>query len=661
MLANLVFNNELNGIELYFGSKPEQKIIDDLKNNNFRWSNFKKCWYAKQKAETIDIANKYTKNNITNEINNQDITTAKINTKQKKDKNNLLPLWDRCQFQKGINNKEQHQYKFVGSNYNSKLTNKEIAVIFRQHLKSQFPEVKFSVRCEGYNSINIYIKESPYIYSKLEYKNNIEPREYRDFEKEHNKELNAILEYCNRLHKSYNFDDSDSMSDYFHVNYYGSASIDYKYKQTEKTEEQKNIMKEFRVKLEEVAKQEEQEKEKQYQEYLKQREIDKIKTEKEREESARQIEIINNNVTVKGLNEAEQYMIIGSEFAKSNKNSTLKQYKKEVYTEKDFYLQNVKITRELHFNTLEALQYFENHLLTDFDFLEGTGGSYTDDQRFTSMFDYQKMSEEERKTVTFNLLGIAVYFNDKLQFVIDTQGYSYSKYIGLTDNIRIEKTITADETISKEELTTLKEQVETLLDFSTETIAENNILHTWNTEHWKNYKEKLKERFIKNNFKLTIEIIRQIPEEQEILKIAMYKLVSETDSMQEQFKNIDLQQGQKITIFKINDFGMMSERQITVDSWECSTYAQYKDVIKLTFKPKDKRKLYYNYFYGNILVFNGWVSLPKTVLNDIEQSNGFIITKSKYLNCDKKQYDEILRYFDRQGIKPMVNTYKPQF
>ena len=41
-------NQELNGIELYFDQKPPQTIIDNLKSNKFRWSGFKKCWYAKQ-------------------------------------------------------------------------------------------------------------------------------------------------------------------------------------------------------------------------------------------------------------------------------------------------------------------------------------------------------------------------------------------------------------------------------------------------------------------------------------------------------------------------------------------------------------------------------------------------------------------------------------
>ena len=55
-MVSLVFNNELNGIELYFDKKPLQNIIDSLKNAGFRWHKLKKCWYAKQSEKALKIA-----------------------------------------------------------------------------------------------------------------------------------------------------------------------------------------------------------------------------------------------------------------------------------------------------------------------------------------------------------------------------------------------------------------------------------------------------------------------------------------------------------------------------------------------------------------------------------------------------------------------------
>ena len=59
-MVSLVFNQELNGIELYFDKKPLQTIINSLKNAGFRWHKLKKCWYAKQSEKTLKVAQSIT-------------------------------------------------------------------------------------------------------------------------------------------------------------------------------------------------------------------------------------------------------------------------------------------------------------------------------------------------------------------------------------------------------------------------------------------------------------------------------------------------------------------------------------------------------------------------------------------------------------------------
>lgn len=54
----IVKNIECKGIELYFGEKPEKKIIEVLKGAKFRWHSMKKCWYAKENENTLGLANK---------------------------------------------------------------------------------------------------------------------------------------------------------------------------------------------------------------------------------------------------------------------------------------------------------------------------------------------------------------------------------------------------------------------------------------------------------------------------------------------------------------------------------------------------------------------------------------------------------------------------
>ena len=43
----IVYNKDMDGIELYFNDKPSEQIRNILKSNKFRWHGKKKMWYAK--------------------------------------------------------------------------------------------------------------------------------------------------------------------------------------------------------------------------------------------------------------------------------------------------------------------------------------------------------------------------------------------------------------------------------------------------------------------------------------------------------------------------------------------------------------------------------------------------------------------------------------
>lgn len=58
--VTMELNEEKNGVELYFSSIPTTQTRTQLKENGFRWSKFKKCWYAKQKDQTIQFAKELT-------------------------------------------------------------------------------------------------------------------------------------------------------------------------------------------------------------------------------------------------------------------------------------------------------------------------------------------------------------------------------------------------------------------------------------------------------------------------------------------------------------------------------------------------------------------------------------------------------------------------
>lgn len=625
-VATMQINEELNGIELYFDNKPEQKVLENLKANKFRWSNYKKCWYSKQSDNTFKLAEQ-----LINNTNNNEAITEPTKTHSTPKKENVLSLWDATQWtdievDQTIKDKDC----------------KEIAKEIRTHIRKQFPQCKFSVTVPYYGRISFDIKSSPY-------------------EKD-SQYLGAIREYCKNLLNTYKhcYSPSDPYTDYAGVyNFTGWAEISWQYEQTGITEEIKKDMADFDKNQAASEKLEQEKKEKEFQERQQKRELEAIASKKYQEEEKKQIEIIYNSVEVKSLENNDQYFIIGSEFANLNKRSTLDQYREEVKID-DYILQDIKITKEIHFNSEEALTNFSNMLLNDFDFLSNTGGSFTDDLRINSMADFDNMDDEEQNTVKWNLEGVAIYSNNKLQFTVDTQGHKYARYVGLTDNSKIEKTLTTEPAINEQELTELKQQADQLEDISTTIITDLNIVNTWQKDNWTEYKEAFKSELKLSSIKLNKRIIQQL--EIEELKSSMYKLLIEVDGIQDQFEHADIQKGEKITLFYISDFGSIITSRITFDSATPSKYAQYDNAIKLVYKPDNKRKFYSQHFYSTLLVYKGWYNLPKTVLNTIEERPTMTITSSKYLSCDKRQYDEILTHMERQeGAKPIINTYKPTF
>ncbi|KUP30283.1 hypothetical protein AU385_17880 [Bacillus halotolerans] len=621
MTVALRINEELNGIELYFESKPEQEVLTHLKSNGFRYSGFKKCWWSKRTEKSMQVANSVTKHKIKSSK-----TITKIKKKSKVEK---IDLWDTTQWHEFEVNQEQEV--------------KEMAKEIRKHVRQRFPQCKFSVTTGGsylHSTINITIKSSPYEKGSVY--------------------LTAIYDYCNSLLNNYRhcYSPADPYTDYAgSYNFYGHVSLDWEYKETEQTEEIKEDMTLFDSKLEEFEEAEKARKEKELQKYLKEQEIKNAEYKRQQQEEKKQIENIYSSIVVKQLNEEQQYFVIDSQFANLNKNSTLDQYKDEV-TKGDFTLENVKITKEVHFNIKEALINFSNMLLNDFDFLSETGGSFTEDNRINSMIDFYNMDDLEKKTVQWNLYGVGVYYNGKLQFIVDAQGYSYARYVGLVDNAKIEKSISHKQTLNEEEVQELKYQADKLEDISTSVIEELNMFETWKKEDWNKYKASLKEKLKLKKFKLNKNIIQQV--EIEELKISLYRILQEVDSIQEQFKNAELEKGEKYTLFYISDLGSLITERVTYDSYQPMKYAQYDNAIKLTYKPENKRNLYYRHFYSDLLMFKGWHSLPDTVLNNVEvRPEGIKIIHSKYHSCDKRQFDEVLDYLNEKSFKPLINTYKP--
>lgn len=614
-MVNVVINDEKNGVEVRFDSKPDEAVLDVLRSNGFHWSNKQKMWYAKQTPERMAIVSDL----FSGDCKKHPCGGSSITIKNKSEKPQNYDLWEMTRIDEIGNNFAK--YKIYDT--------REIAAIVRKHIKPRFPMCKFSVKSD-HNSIDVDLLASPFA---------------KDSD-----ELKAIVHYVYMFVESYNYDNSDSMTDYFDVNFYFSSErniISYSYEQTETTVSDANISAAFQEKKAEHETAERERAEREYQERKKQIEIDReesVKREAIRKENHAKIEA---NAVVKNLS---FFVMNCYDKVEENDGSFSKNSRCNCKVQKAVYL-----TKELYDMLLTMM-------VSDFSFYENMGGSYTDDQRIVSFLDFEKMSEEERKTVEwYNTSCVAIYCDGELMMVVDPQGHGYAKYVYYMDDESsiIDKYVTYLGGLSAEEHRENRELARIITDISTQIIEENGWHDTWNNANFKEYKTIIKAWIYEHNFKLSVGVARAIQDG--YLKEVVYRLLTEVDGIREQFDRAEFEEGQKVTIIQINDFGGMSVGHVLFKSYMFGEYAQYRDAVKMVFRPERKRNDYYKWFYNEVIIVDGWVDLPESLLWETSVSNGMVCKKTKFLSCDRKQYDVILEYLKEQNANVLVNTYKPQF
>ena len=602
-MCNVTLNEEKQGIEVRFDSKPSKDVLAKLKESGFRWSNRQKMWYAKQSAERLDIVNSLS----------EDTTKSEKVVADK-----VLDLWGLTRID---NISEQ-----PGEN----LETKEIAAAIRKHLRSTFPMFKFSVTSD-YDSISAYITASPY-------------------EKDSD-EVKEMLEYMGEYIESYK---KSSRYSFYGGRRYPQVSYDCKYR--EMTVSDLNVREKFQQEKHKWEIAEEERKAAEFEAY-------KIRAEKERIESERlekirkeNYKIIMDNIEVKDIE--KPYFIVDLIESWRSKEDNINGYDEYEEDEEPPRRVVAEVTREVYM-TEDVYNLFTRQLLDDYDFLKGMGGSETLDKRIKSMLDYDMMSEAERNTVNFYSCNtVAVYCNGTLRFVIDPQGFSYARYCFIMDEQtkRVEEYV-PEQLIDDEELEELAHMADTIEDASTTIITQNEWIDTWNSDKQLEYIAAMKEWVYSNNFKLTKEIVRQVSLTK--LKPMLYRVLDEVDCITEQFTRANLTDGQRITIMRIGDFGGFNVSHVTLKSIEIGRYAQYDKAVKLVFIPERKRKAYFNWYYSHMIVVDGWVNLPESLFWNVEKGDGVITKMSKYLSCDRTMYDVTEEYLKQQGITPIINTWNP--
>lgn len=127
---------------------------------------------------------------------------------------------------------------WAGSNYDSKLSTKEISAKVRSYAKKNFPEFKFSVRSEWSmytDSMYIELKSGPCV-PFVEGSRSAE-RGYmstmstvKGWENELTPEMFKVLDAVTTYASSFRYNDSDGMQDYFDTNFYIHIEVSDEYK-----------------------------------------------------------------------------------------------------------------------------------------------------------------------------------------------------------------------------------------------------------------------------------------------------------------------------------------------------------------------------------------------------------------------------------------------
>ena len=453
-------NPEKNGIEIYFDDKPEETTRAALKAAGFRWHKVKKCWYGR--ADRAQVAEMLTGTGCAQTTakaakNATSAPSAKINLEglehmKKEDYGAEFAAVIRNELKrrgaKGVTVRSDRS----GYTDSITVTITLSASDFRSveacrnwlpanHLTSELLRSSWGVYTGGNSSLTYedYKNMTPeeqdaaeQDYIKYTYYNRlwglpergafVNDYEMPQLTADAAERIRAIVKIAN----AWNWDHSDSMTDYFDIGYY----LDINYKKPKDFEPAEEIT---AAEREELAAERLRRKEAAEAAAIEaeRREAERIAAQKAAEEKeARDRQTIAEDVEIIDLEEEQQYFI--KNLAQGcGKECNLEEAKESAAMHERNHnpRTDAKISRKIIFCNPEALEAFNNMFLDDFDFLHGFGGTATDDPRVNSENLY-KLNNEQRAAVYFyNCNCVAVYLGDVLQYVIDPQGYNYARYI----------------------------------------------------------------------------------------------------------------------------------------------------------------------------------------------------------------------------------------
>lgn len=419
-------NANFNSFEITFDGIPSAAVRAAIRNLRYRWNAAKKLWYGFADEETTREA-----------IDNADKTDApaKPATDAKASKPRAASLWERTRTDKlpayGTDNEIKTAIKELARAKNWGY-DRAAAAYFREHLKKQFPEVKFSITSGGagwLDKCSIRIIASPY--ARVLVKGNPDATSWRDLcdHCENGEQLEAIYQYCEKLFNAADADDGDVYADYgAHHVLYGGVTVSGEYSQTKATDEQNSDAADFSRRAAEQKEKDEAARRTEWEEREKQRKIDAENAAKEAAETEKKIDAIEKHVEIVELAEDAAIMIDGLKTG-IGKESNISEVRESIDERESNKTESARITRKVIFTDAAIFNDFCGLFLCDFSFLAGMGGTATSDERVTND-NFFKLNREQRESVEFYMNNcVAVYLGDVLQFVIDPEGFDYARYV----------------------------------------------------------------------------------------------------------------------------------------------------------------------------------------------------------------------------------------
>lgn len=440
-------NAEQNGIEILFAEKPEAATLEALKASGFRWHRVKKLWYAKNTAERMALAQS---------IADGQQTTTEAPKAAKVDMINLDNLGENrpanfygAELAKAIRDDLKRRGVSGVTVRARRVTHDTGITVTVKATESDFASIEEAKNRMNFSSF--YCKAARHgIYTGSQWVYNLDALTEDEQRKEYD---NYIMYHCTKapeisthyiencrddyftittdfynklvavfkIANQWNWNHSDSQSDYFDIGYF----LDIDVKAPEVIQPRERMTEAERTAYDEEIEAKEAEEAARMAEWERQQEESRRQAaeyERKRQEAR---ELIENNITVEDLTEDAQIFVEGLA-AGIGKESTLTEVKE---TFADYgHTGDALITRKVTFATREAFEAFAGLLLDDFEWLNGKGGTGTEDERMEGVSLYQ-LTEEQRQSVKWYACDcIGIYVNGQLEMVCNPEGYSYSRY-----------------------------------------------------------------------------------------------------------------------------------------------------------------------------------------------------------------------------------------